>query len=52
MSPLAKGRGRKTVSRNIRKLVHEGYPQPQAIAISMEHAGLSYKKRKNKRRAR
>ena len=37
--PLKKGRSKKVVSSNIRKLRHEGYPQKQAIAIAMRKAG-------------
>ena len=36
--PLKKGKSKKTVSRNIRTLVHEGRPQKQAIAIAMSKA--------------
>lgn len=41
--PLAKGKSKKIVSKNISKLVHEGYPQKQAIAIALSS---SKKKRK------
>jgi uncharacterized protein YoaH (UPF0181 family) len=37
--PLKKGSGDKTVSANIKKLMAEGYPQRQAIAIAMSQAG-------------
>lgn len=37
-NPLKKGRSQGTISRNIRKLIHEGYPQKQAIAIAMRTA--------------
>lgn len=36
---LKKGKGKKTVSSNIRKLRHEGYPQDQAVAIAVKKAG-------------
>ncbi|MFA5898832.1 MAG: hypothetical protein WC829_06930 [Hyphomicrobium sp.] len=41
--PLKKGSSKKTVSSNIRTLMHEGRPQKQAIAISMSKAGKSRK---------
>lgn len=44
--PLAKGKSKKTVSKNISKLVHEGRPQNQAIAISMSEAGKGKKNKK------
>lgn len=40
-NPLRRGSSRSTVSANIRKLMHEGYPQKQAIAISLRSAGKS-----------
>lgn len=36
--PLAKGKSRETVSRNISELVHSGRPQKQAIAIALKTA--------------
>jgi hypothetical protein len=36
--PLKKGSSDKTVSANIKKLLAEGYPQRQAVAIAMSHA--------------
>jgi hypothetical protein len=39
--PLFKGKSDKAVSKNITKLVHEGRPQKQAIAISLRQAGRS-----------
>lgn len=45
--PLAKGSSDKTVSKNIRKLMEEGYPQKQSIAISLQKAGKSKKQKKD-----
>ena len=36
--PLKSGSSKKTVSGNIKKLIHEGYPQKQAVAISISNA--------------
>lgn len=44
--PLYKGKGRKTISRNIKTLIHEGRPQDQAVAIAMSKAGKSKKGKK------
>jgi hypothetical protein len=41
--PLKKGHSDKTVSSNIKELVHSGRPQKQAIAIAMSEAGRSNK---------
>jgi len=38
--PLKKGMSRVVVSSNIRKLVGEGYPQKQAVAISLKEARM------------
>jgi len=42
--PLAKGAGSKTVSKNIRKMMREGYPQKQAVAASLNSARKSKRK--------
>ena len=39
--PLKQGKSDETVSKNISRLVHEGKPQKQAIAIAMSEAGRS-----------
>lgn len=36
--PLYRGASRKTISRNIRRLRREGYPQRQAVAIALNSA--------------
>lgn len=46
--PLQQGHSRKNISHNISKLIHEGYPQKQSIAIAMSVARRG-KKRKDKR---
>jgi len=47
--PLLKGSSRKTVSSNIKRLLEEGRPRQQSIAIALAKAGLSRKKRKKKK---
>ena len=47
--PLVKGRSKRVVSANVSKLVHEGRPQKQAVAIALSTArktGRSGGKRK------
>lgn len=43
--PLKKGKSKKAVSSNVKKLMHEGYGQKQAVAISLSAAGKSRKKK-------
>lgn len=43
--PLAKGKSKKTIAKNIREMRHAGYPQKQAVAASMRAAGKPKRKK-------
>lgn len=43
--PLKKGQSGKTISSNIEKLIKEGYPRKQAIAIAYSEAGKKKQER-------
>ncbi len=46
--PLKKGKSKKVVSENISELVRSGRKQKQAVAIAMDSARRSGKKKKRK----
>jgi hypothetical protein len=46
--PLKKGKSRKTISSNIREMVHSGYPRNQAVAAALNTARRSKKRGRGK----
>ena len=46
--PLKKGKNKKTISHNIKKLRGEGYPKKQSIAIALDKARKSKKREKRR----
>lgn len=46
--PLKRGGSQAVISSNISELRHSGYPQKQAVAIAMDKAGKSRRKKKRK----
>ena len=48
--PLVKGSGRKAISTNIRRENRAGKPQKQAVAIALETARRSKRKKKGRRK--
>jgi hypothetical protein len=47
--PLKKGKSRKVVSKNIKELRKAGKPQNQAVAIALEKAGKSNRKKSSRK---
>lgn len=50
--PLVKGKSQKAISENIRREMHAGKPQAQAIAIAMRTAGKARPQASQRKTAR
>lgn len=48
--PLTPGKSKKTIATNIKKLVEEGYPRSQAVAIALSHSKKSNSRTSKKKR--
>ena len=49
--PLESGSSDAVIKRNIARLIREGYPRDQAVAISYRNAGRSRPKKKVRKKA-
>ena len=50
--PIHKGKSRKVVTKNIKKLIKEGRPRKQAVAIALDSARKHKKRTKTVRKTR
>lgn len=46
--PLKRGKSEKAVEHNVKQLIQDGYSQKQAVAIALNKAGKSNKKKKQR----